>query len=70
MVLLDSAAAAEEGDTEGKTANNHKKNGSVEEAVAEEIQIFGVDALDHAASYHKDQPTQLKSRKKEGEKRL
>ena len=60
VVLLDGAATAEEGDEEDDAADDDEEDGRVEEAVAEEVQVLTVHALDHPASHDQAEARQLR----------
>ena len=60
MVLLDRAAAPEEGDKEDDAANDHEEDGGVEELVAEEVKILGVGALDHSPDHYQEKARKLR----------
>ena len=60
MVFLDGSTAAEKSDEENDASDNHQQNGSVEEAVAQKVQVVAVDALDHAPSHNQCQTGNLK----------
>ena len=59
MVLLDRAAAAEEGDEEDDAADNDKEDGRVEELVPEEVEVLRVSTLDHSSSHNQEQAGEL-----------
>ena len=59
MVLLDRAAAAKEGDKEDDAANDNEEDGSVEELVAEKVEILGVRSLDHSAGHYQEKSRKL-----------
>ena len=59
MVLLDGAAAAKEGDEEDDAANDNEEDGSVEELVAQKVEILGVRSLDHSAGHYQEKSRKL-----------
>ena len=50
MVFLDGSTAAEKSDEENDASDNHQQNGSVEEAVAQKVQVVAVNSLDDTSS--------------------
>ena len=60
MVFLDGPAAAEKSDEENDASDHHQQHGSVEEGVAQEIQIVAVHALDHTSGHNQGQAGNLK----------
>ena len=60
MVLLDRAAAPEEGDKEDDAADDDEEDGGVEELVAEEVKVLGVGALDHSPHHYQEKARKLR----------
>ncbi len=64
LVLLDGAAAAEEGHDEDEEAHADDQEGRVQEVVAQEVQVLPVRALDHGAGDDQHQTGQLLKKNK------
>ena len=64
MVLLDGAAAAEEGDAEDDASNHHQQHGRVEELIAQKVQVLAVSTLDHPTCNDQGQTGNLQEEQK------
>ena len=60
VVLLNSAAAPEEGDKENNAAHDNQEDRGGEELVTQEVKILTVGTLNHSTSHNQEQSWKLK----------